>query len=144
MKNKNPFQELQQFSVSVGENFCYCDHSVKDRFHKLAKKALRWLAKELGEQNFEVRSNKAGIACSGEITLHSDKIYIQVYQPAVKAKGLEVLFRAVESNRDYVGGRNNFVSLSEVVDNTQKFINNVVSIKGKPFQTEYMNAFLLN
>jgi hypothetical protein len=32
--------------------------------------------------SFDLRSNKAGIAMSGEVTLHHARVYIQVSQPA--------------------------------------------------------------
>jgi hypothetical protein len=44
------------------------------------------------------------------VTLHADRLYVQVSQPAM---GFDsgILFRSCEGRRDYVGGVNNFASL---------------------------------
>src|SRR5262249_6523585 len=55
-------------------------------------------------------SNEAGIAVSGEITLHADRLYVQVSQSAMGYDS-GILFRSCRDRRDYVGGMNNFASL---------------------------------
>jgi hypothetical protein len=50
------------------------------------------------------------IAVSGEVTLHSDRLYVQVSQPAT-GHDSGILFRICEGREDYVGGANNFSSL---------------------------------
>ena len=47
---------------------------------------------------------------SGEVTLHADRLYVQVSQPAT-GRDTGILFRSCEGRRDYVGGPNNFASL---------------------------------
>jgi hypothetical protein len=59
---------------------------------------------------FDLRSNEAGIAVSGEVTLHADHLYVQVSQPAT-GSDTGILFRSCEGRRDYVGGVNNFATL---------------------------------
>jgi hypothetical protein len=50
------------------------DADAKDAFHRNARRQLKLLAAALGlpPAKFDLRSNKAGIAVSGEITLHAD------------------------------------------------------------------------
>ena len=55
-------------------------------------------------------SRHAGVAVSGEITLHSDWLYIQVSQ-SVMGSNCGILFRSCDGRRDYVGGVNNFAPL---------------------------------
>jgi len=55
--------------------------------------------------SYDLRSNQAGIAVSGEITL-----YVQVSQSAMGYHS-GVLFRTCKGRKDYVGGPNNFASL---------------------------------
>jgi hypothetical protein len=55
------------------------------------------------------------IAVSGEITLHHDRIHVQVCQPATGADS-GILIRTCEGRRDYTGGRNHFVPLSLLDD----------------------------
>ena len=84
----------------------------KHLFHKLARRQLRLLAEVLGlaADAYDLRSNPAGIAVSGEVTLHADRLYVQVSQPSTGAD-TGILFRACAVRRDYVGDRNNFASL---------------------------------
>lgn len=59
---------------------CSYDEQQKRRFHTTARSRLKKLAAELAlpPGSFEIRSNRAGIAVSGEVTLHHTAAYIQV------------------------------------------------------------------
>ena len=91
------------------------DPEAKHLFHAHARRQLRALAKalDLGDGEYDLRSNEAGIAVSGEVTLHSDHLYVQVSQPAT-GSDTGILFRSCEGRRDYVGGVNNFASLDSL------------------------------
>jgi hypothetical protein len=86
--------------------------AAKRLFHTQARRQLKKLADALGlpPDSFDLRSNKAGIAVSGEITLHAGRIYVQVSQPAT-GTDTGILFRTCEGRKDYVGGSNNLASL---------------------------------
>jgi hypothetical protein len=88
------------------------DPDAKRLFHGQARRRLLELAAALGltPGAYDLRSNQGGIAVSGEVTLHADRLYVQVSQPATRAD-TGILFRSCEGRRDYVGGRNNFASL---------------------------------
>jgi hypothetical protein len=88
------------------------DPDAKRLFHSRARRQLRLLATalRLAPGAYDLRSNHGGIAVSGEVTLHADRLYVQVCQPATGADS-GVLFRICEGRKDYVGGRNNFASL---------------------------------
>ena len=92
---------------------CAYDGEQKKAFHRQARFALRALAKELRfpEVSYDLRSNRAGVAVSGEITLHHDRVYVQVCQPATGADS-GILIRTCEGRRDYDGGRNHLAPLS--------------------------------
>jgi hypothetical protein len=81
-------------------------------FHSRARSQLRRLAGALGLQpgSYELRSNYGGIAVSGEAVLHTDRLYVQVCQPAT-GHDSGILFRTCNGRDDYVGGSNNFTSL---------------------------------
>src|SRR5271165_6273454 len=51
------------------------------------------------------------IAVSGEITLHHERLYVQVCQPATGSDS-GILIRSCKGRADYTGGPNNFVPLS--------------------------------
>jgi hypothetical protein len=92
---------------------CAYDQAQKRAFHATGKRQLKELAKALGfaPGTFDIRSNMAGIAVSGEITLHADHLYVQISQPCTGAD-TGVLIRTCEGREDYTGGRNHFAPLS--------------------------------
>lgn len=61
------------------------------------------------------RSNKAGMAVSGEVTLHHACAYIQVGQFGF-ASGHGILIRTCKGRKDYIGGPNHFVDLTMLDD----------------------------
>lgn len=96
---------------------CAYDEAHKHLFHSTARSRLRHLAHELGftPGSYDLRSNKAGIAVSGEVTLHHEQVYIQAGQSCM-GPGMSVLIRTCEGRRDYRGGQNNFVPLEALDD----------------------------
>jgi hypothetical protein len=88
------------------------DPAAKRLFHSRARSQLRRLATALGllPGSYDLRSNPAGIAVSGEITLHADRLYVQASQSAM-GNGNGILFRTCKGRKDYVGGPNNFAPL---------------------------------
>jgi hypothetical protein len=89
------------------------DPEAKRLFHMHGRRRLLELAKALGlgAGDYDLRSNEAGIAVSGEVTLHADRLYVQVSQTAIGYDCGMILFRSCGDRRDYVGGSNNFASL---------------------------------
>ena len=96
---------------------CSYESKRKRRFHTMARARLRDLATELRltAGAFDLRSNAGGIAVSGEITLHSERVYVQVCQPATRAD-TGILIRSCDGRRDYSGGRNHFAPLALLDD----------------------------
>jgi hypothetical protein len=76
------------------------------------RRRLKQLAAALGlsPDTYDLRSNLAGTAVAGEITLHADRIYVQVSQ-SFTGYDSSILFRTCDGREDYVGGANNFASL---------------------------------
>jgi len=88
------------------------DAAAKRLFHSRARSQLRRLATALALRpgSYDLRSNPADIAVSGEITLHTDCLYVQASQSAM-GNGSGILFRPCKGRKDYVGGPNNFAPL---------------------------------
>lgn len=93
------------------------DADQKRAFHVQARRQMTKLAIALGLSpgGYDLRSNKGGIAVSGEVTLHADHLYVQVSQPAT-GYDTGIMFRSCRGRRDYVGGPNNFASLDLLND----------------------------
>jgi len=92
------------------------DEPAKRLFHSDARKALKRLADalRLPQGQYDLRSQKGGIAVSGEVTLHSDEVYVQLSLGAM-GPGREVMFRKVADRKDYVGDRNHFASVHDLM-----------------------------
>lgn len=95
---------------------------AKTEFEAAARQALRkvyHILKLRPEGGNSIRPtisfNPGGMAVSGEVTLHSDGLYVQVSE-SYGGKGNEVLFRFVRSRTDYTGGRNHWASAAELED----------------------------
>lgn len=82
--------------------------AAKEAFHRDGQKFLHGVAAALGlqKQDYDVRSNKAGMAVSGEVTLHSDDLYLQLSESALGAPGVTALYRSCDSRKDYCGHQN--------------------------------------
>lgn len=93
------------------------DEHAKRLFHSDGRKALRALAIALGlpDKSYDIRSNLAGIAISGEVTLHGEAVYVDLSLGCMGA-GREVMFRRVTGRKDYVGDRNHWASVHELLE----------------------------
>lgn len=93
------------------------DDCQKAAFHRAASNRLKLLAAQLDwpKADFDLRSNKAGIAVSGEIALHHERVYISVSQSCMGAQS-GILIRTCKGRRDYTGGRNHFAALTLLDD----------------------------
>jgi hypothetical protein len=71
------------------------DPEAKRLFHTHFRRQLLALAAALGfgAGDYDLRSHEAGIAVSGEITLHADRLYVQASQPAT-GSDTGILFRS--------------------------------------------------
>lgn len=89
----------------------------KEAFHNTGRARLRKLAAGLGFEkgSYDIRSNKGGVAVSGEVTLHHDRVYVQIAQ-SMMGPDKGIMFRTCEGRKDYTGGRNNFAPLSLLND----------------------------
>ena len=96
------------------------DPEAKRTFHAEAKRALREFARHIGlaPDEFDLRSNPAGAAVSGEITFHSDTLYIQIALSSM-GQGREILFRRCNGRSDYCGHRNAFCDIAAITDHAR-------------------------
>ena len=91
------------------------NETAKTKFHRLAKSTLADLARHLGyaKNAYDLRSNLGGVAISGEITLHSDELYVQLSQPLA---GTNFMWRTCKHRKDYNGGANQLADWDTLLD----------------------------
>jgi hypothetical protein len=92
------------------------DEAAKRVFHAEGRAAMQRLASalRLSPGTFDVRSNKGGPAVSGEITLHSNDVWVQLSLSSLGPDN-EITFRRVQGRKDYTGGRNHRASVVELL-----------------------------
>ena len=93
------------------------DQDAKKLFHGEARRALIALADALGYErsDYDIRSNAGGPAVSGEVTLHSDELYVQISCGGFSHNG-EILYRRCRDRRDFSGERNNYAGIREITN----------------------------
>ena len=93
---------------------------------KLLRKVVKLLRLQKGTYN--LRYNAAGIACSGDCTLHADNFYVHFNLDCCDW----VLVRTCNGQKDYTGGRNQSFSFDELkvrgAEGLALFIRSVVPI----------------
>ena len=89
----------------------HVDPDWKTAFHEEWETRFRKVARDLGlkRQQYTVRSNKAGPAILGEVTLHSDSLYVQV-GGSLSGQESQILYRSCTSQSDYCGDTNHYMS----------------------------------
>ena len=92
----------------------------KKQLHRHGRAFLASLAAELGlvTGTYDIRSNKGGIAVSGEVTLHADRLYVQLYESCIHP-GVMVLYRTCEGRKDYSGGLNHTWQMADLANRPQ-------------------------
>jgi hypothetical protein len=78
-------------------------HRAKRSMHSAGRAFLQRLARDLGLATSarDIRSNVAGIAVSGEVTLHTDRLYVQLSDSFVGRAGVQVLYRTCNGQNRY-------------------------------------------
>jgi len=91
---------------------------LKRLFHRRGKQLMQRIASDLGYEanTFDVYSNPAGVAVSGEVTLHCDDLYVQFSRSCVGGGEMDILFRSCEGRKDYRGGQNHFLPFESLRD----------------------------
>lgn len=112
MKPISP-SELKRF-VILTKSACH-DYLNKEEYRKLGRKILKYIAEQMGLQKgeFDIRWNPGGDACSGDHTLHTDKIYLALHDNI----GLGWFYwRTCCGRKDYTGGHNQVITWNRLID----------------------------
>ncbi len=99
----------------LSHSFSY-NYFCKELFLREARSFLRRLAKDLrlAPDSFEIRTNRGGIAGSGEVILHHDHVYIFVDEGVNFGQGKAFYWRTCEDRKDFTGGTNRWVTFAEL------------------------------
>ena len=101
---------------------------AKRQLHRNGMRFLNAIADELGLSE-RARSNKAGIAVSGEVTLHAADVWIQLSE-AIGTKGVTLMWRRPLNAHDSVrwdhDGNNRFIRLGGAPNQVDRQITNMI------------------
>ncbi|PMV96492.1 MULTISPECIES: hypothetical protein [unclassified Pseudomonas] len=89
----------------------------KETLHRSGKRLLLEIAGalQLSPESYDVRSNKGGNGVMGEVTLHSDDLYLMVH---VATGELRVMYRTCKGRKDYCGGMNHYIGVPDLASTT--------------------------
>lgn len=97
----------------------------KAQFHRDARHFFKQLAAalDLVPGSYDIRSNKGGMAVSGEVTLHHERLYVWM-QESCTGPGLILVCRSCKGRKDYTGGSNHqeFVANLETASQRRFFV----------------------
>lgn len=104
--------------------YTYDGEMKKRKMHSAGRAFLKRLADDLGlaKGAYDIRSNQGGIAVSGEVTLHGEQIYVQLAEYYGSRGGVSILYRSCNGRKDYCGGRNNSIRMTDVAVNYPAFV----------------------
>lgn len=113
MAAQDPLKKLASLSPGI-DAYTDAGAAKKATLHSAGKSFLRRLADDLGMPagSFDIRSNKGGIAVSGEVTLHGDSLYVQLSENCIGRGAVNVMYRTCRDRQDCCGGQNNFIDAS--------------------------------
>lgn len=122
---------MKKLTNILRNDLSYCEPELKNAFHVAGRAALRAVAKELGLQKgeYDLRSNKAGIAVSGEVTLHTDWVYVQISQSCCNLP--DVMYRLCDGRKDYTGKHNHFCPSVEL-ERPAEFAKRLINLRDNP------------
>lgn len=113
----------------------------KDTLHRSGKRLLLEIAAavNMAPEAYDITSNKGGNGVMGEVTLHSDRLYLNVH---VLNGELRVMYRTCNGRKDYCGGMNRYVGVSELASTTasERFIAKLKQMTGPAIREENHQA----
>ena len=105
--------------VNDGPINAYSDEGAKrkEKFMEGCEAIAYKLADLMGlpKGSYEVRWNAAGIACSGDVHLHGERIYVALEQGAL-SRDMGFYYRNCNGKKDYCGGRNCWVKWERLLN----------------------------
>jgi hypothetical protein len=107
------------------QNVC-SSQELKESFHNESKKVLIKLAEKLGlkKNEYEIRSSMGNKRISGVIVLHTDKLYIQIFQ---SLNDNMMRYRACNGRKDCSGDAINYIHVQKMLDDD--FVANLMTLK---------------
>ena len=119
-------KELTRF-IALTRLACYNEVN-KQEYKRLGRKILKYIAFKMNlvEGTYDIRFNPGGVACSGDHTLHTDKVYLALNDNL----GFGWFFyRTCDGRKDYSGGPNIIVEWRELQDEGLDYLARCLSVQ---------------
>ena len=113
------------------------NETAKARFKRESMALLRKVVKilELPKGTYDLRYNPAGIACSGDATLHAEDFYVSFNLDVSEW----VLVRTCKGRKDYTGGTNRQFTFAKLAEEGAQGL--ATFIRGVLYGAEERNYF---
>ena len=107
---------IQNYIAEAQNSIAY-DSVRKDKFLRMSRHILKTIANMLHLEpgTYKIHTNKAGIAVSGSVSLHTEHLYINLEQ-SFCFDGQAFMYRATRNMKDYRGGNNHWMNWSKLED----------------------------
>jgi hypothetical protein len=91
--------------------------AIKQQFLELGKRVMGYLAEmlDLEKADRDISVNAGGVACSGDIYLHSDTVFVNFCQSAL-GPGYGFMYRKPKNRKDSCGGANHWMQYEQLRD----------------------------
>jgi hypothetical protein len=97
----------------------YSDEAAKEKeeFLSLCRSYAKMIVKELGltPEQYEIRTNRAGVAVSGDVHLHTDSLYVAFEQTCL-GNDWGYMYRSCKGKKDYTGGYNRWMKWENLIN----------------------------
>ena len=107
---------LREF-VQTAKSGGFDTPTAKERWHRLARRVAKALAKRMGLEpsEYDIRYNRGGILVSGDTYLHTTGLYVDL---SISCLGPEwgFMYRSCEHRKDFTGGANRWMKWDELLD----------------------------
>jgi len=118
-------------------------NGAKKEFLTKSAAFLRALGKDLDLKEMQVKTNPAGIAVSGDVSLYGmwsggNGLYLKIEEPVKPFSAF--LYRHITSMKDYRGGNNQWLSCAIFEDGDHNKIIDTLSALRKQAETEVRHA----
>lgn len=119
---KNTYPTIAKRLVNLDASYNPYNKAI---FQSSARLLMREIVREFKIGAYSLRTNKGGLAVSGEVTLHTNTIYIQASQKLFQ-KGIQLLVRQCEGQRDYCGKVNYYHEFDQGRDHLEELISRLI------------------
>jgi hypothetical protein len=113
----------------------------KQEFKNLGRCILKYIAQEMGlkEGEYDIRWNPGGVACSGDHTLHTERVYLALHDNLGMGW---FYYRSCNGLRDFSGGSNQVVRWNSIKNGLEPLIKALKVMQAEGYEDRATGDFV--